>query len=219
MIAAVNGLAFAYRNAKDRYIIERVVVDNIYGVDESLAGKVAVDIGAHLGSFSVKAAHAGARVIAFEPEASNYSLLLTNIAGNRTRTSAPLDVAAVCAAVSDQAGFHRLYVGETENTGENSFFPEVNGLSGRVFQDVLAARLPDILDHYVVDEVELLKMDCEGAEREILPAVIRRPGRYARIGVEFHDKEFMASAVAQLRDYYHAQLVVDSEWEWRFIRK
>ena len=46
--------------------------------------------------------------------------------------------------------------------------------------------LESLMDHYGIDSVDLLKLDCEGAEWDILPAAERVLPRVRQICMEFH---------------------------------
>ncbi len=218
MIASLRGLAFEFRTPKDRYILERVVIENIYGVPSELRGQTVVDLGAHIGSFTVMAAAAGARVIAVEPESSNLGLLRTNIAGNSNRfTGAQLDVAAIGGAVAERAGVHRLFLHE-ENTGCHSLIRNLNGSDRSLFQDVLGVELGELFGHYGIDRVALLKIDCEGAERFIMPWVVQKLAVIDAIAAEFHDPHTLRFARRTFEEHgWKISRVTD--WEWRFSRE
>jgi FkbM family methyltransferase len=76
---------------------EGLIEDTILGLLEP--GKVFYDVGANIGWYSLLAARAGARVIAFEPGEENIRLLRQNAISN------DLDVTIVECAVSDQDGY------------------------------------------------------------------------------------------------------------------
>ncbi len=218
MIAALGDLAFEYRTPKDRYILERVVKENLYQVPADLQGRTVVDIGAHIGSCTVLAAAAGARVIAIEPEASNVALLRTNIAGNQNRfTGAALDVAAIAGAVAERAGVHRLFMHES-NTGCHSLFRDLAGQALSVFQDVLAIEIGELFSHYGVDQIALVKIDCEGAERFILPRLIEKLPAIDAIAVEFHDRNTPLWARRAFADAGWKSTRL-TDYEWRFSRE
>jgi len=217
VIAALGDLAFGYRTPKDRYILERVVKENLYRVPADLRGRTVIDIGAHIGGCTVLAAAAGARVIAIEPEASNVALLRTNIAGNRNRfTGAELYVAAIAGAVAERAGVQRLFLDES-NTGGHSLFRDIGDRSRSLFQDVLSIELTELFSHYGVDEIALVKVDCEGAERFIIPWIVRRLSGIEAIAVEFHDRNSLRFARRAFGDegWIPERL---SDDEWRFSR-
>jgi FkbM family methyltransferase len=70
---------------------------------------VLLDVGANVGMYSIYAASLrGAVVHAFEPESQNYAILNQNILLNRLDRQ----VTAYCVALSDRAGFDRLYLSE-----------------------------------------------------------------------------------------------------------
>lgn len=219
MICSVGGLAFEYRDSSERYTIQRVVVENCYRLPPSMAGQNVIDVGGHIGSFAVKAAAAGARVISVEPEASNATLLRINAAGNEYK-GRPLDLAVICAAVGDH-GLRRLYLDE-ENTGCHSFQPNLEGRRRRHFQDVLTIELEALMDHYFPEvglssfRVDLLKLDCEGSEMEILQSLLDS-SRLAAVGavlVEFHDRSGRSAGAitdALAREGFNASRLSASE--------
>jgi FkbM family methyltransferase len=127
-----------------------------------------IDCGAHVGSFSLWiAARTGCRVFAVEPNPSIHGLLEENI----KQLGEQLTIFK--AAVAEAPGLRTLH---------DSGFPGLSSLGGqggsiRTFT-VQAVTLEDVLSLSGFPQVDLLKMDIEGAELEVLnstpPAVLRR---------------------------------------------
>ena len=138
-----------------------------------------VDIGAHIGLFSLYAATRTQRPIyAFEPEPANYAVLTENIGLNAAA------IIPTCAAVSDRAGERELSLSH-HNTGWNSFYMD-NATDKHTIR-VATVSLEQVVDTYQLSQVDFLKMDCEGAEYDILltsPAHVLNGVR--RISMEHH---------------------------------
>jgi FkbM family methyltransferase len=129
-------------------------------------GDVAVDVGAHIGFFTIELAQAvGAdgHVYAFEPLPSNAALLAQSIRENDYQSRVTLE----CAAVSDRSGTGTLrYAAQTLNTG-GAFLSDasVEGLGALSSSTVRTVRLDD---YDLRRPVRLLKMDVEGAEPSVV---------------------------------------------------
>ncbi len=118
-------------------------------------GHVVVDIGAHVGYYTLLFARLVGKhghVYAFEPEPSNFALLRKNIEINGYR-----NVTLISKAVSNATGQAHLYCAKS-NTGDHRLYgPE----AARVLT-VETVRLDDFFDSN--QRINLIKMDIQGAE-------------------------------------------------------
>ena len=120
-------------------------------------GMTFVDVGANVGYFTLLAASMGARVIAYEPTPEVCERLCENVKLNSFDR-----VTVVNAAVMDKPGRLSLY----QSTAD----PEANNLFGQGDRpiEVEAVSLDFDLQSRGVQEVDLLKIDAEGAEPFVL---------------------------------------------------
>jgi FkbM family methyltransferase len=178
-----------FRIALREWSWDRLIVDNVlqgeYGALD-VRGKVVVDVGAHIGAFSLLAAAQGARrVLAFEPGEENYRLLAINAAScvaiephHAAVWRSDRDVACVAWRPSLNAC----------NTGAGSVV-EGRTIAGAPFaegerHDVAAVALDAIIER--AGSVGLLKVDAEGSEYPIL-ATSRSLDRVEAIVGEWHE--------------------------------
>lgn len=127
-------------------------------------GMTIVDLGAHIGLYSLLAANLvgqKGRVYAFEPLPSNYALLLKNISTNGYEDI----IKGVNKAVSDKPDPVSLFLGERDS-GENSMYA-VPGV-GTESVVVTATTLDNFFNSEGWPAVDLIKMDIEGAEKAAL---------------------------------------------------
>jgi FkbM family methyltransferase len=116
---------------------------------------VVVDIGAHIGIFSILAAKLGAKkVLAFEPQQDNFNLLEANISINDCQKV----IEAIPQAVVAEQGQYRLRENKHDNTGRNV----LNKKKGSIVKTV---QISDALNG--LDKIDFLKVDVEGMEYEL----------------------------------------------------
>ncbi len=126
---------------------------------------VVVDIGANIGIFSLLASLSGAkRVYAFEPSQEAFQILCENIRLNRlTDTIIPINRA----------------VGANDNVAVK--FPIASSPYNRIkssddsnrddYYEIQTVSLSSFIVNNNINHIDLLKLDCEGAEFEILPSI------------------------------------------------
>lgn len=124
-------------------------------------GMTVVDAGAHWGWYACLAARIvgkTGRVLAFEPEPQNFSLLSKSVQVNEFK-----NVFSFNEALGDRDGTITLSMG-LENLGSHS---TVRMLDGRSI-NVSITRLDNKLSQLGIDKVDLLKVDVEGGEPEVI---------------------------------------------------
>lgn len=139
-----------------------------------------IDIGANMGCFTVYAALTcpNAEIYCFEPEERNFEVLIKNIAIN----SLEVRVHAIQYAVASSNGDRVIAIGESP----------LNSLvtlgTCREHQTVRCTTLRDIFKQNKLETVDLVKMNCEGAEYEIFEGCKHEDfERMLRIRVEYHN--------------------------------
>jgi FkbM family methyltransferase len=166
-----NGLQVEIRGGTDdRHVVFEVFVEDIYAV--SLApGSVVVDVGAHIGCFSLLAAAHGARVFSFEPFPSNFAALQRNLARNHAA-----DAHAFQVAVTGARETRQMFIPENSgHTGRFSLHP------GRGPQTIAVpcTSFDALVAEHRLARIDLLKLDCQGSEYEILYGIA--PATFERI--------------------------------------
>ncbi len=145
-------------------------------------GDCVIDVGANIGCFAMAAAQAVGEngcVLALEPERTTFTILERNIAANAMKQIEPRRV-----AVGASEGVCELTASD-ENALFSSIYSEVDGRPIRgERQSVPCVTLATLMGQR---RVSLLKLDCEGAEHQIIAALT--PGVAAMIDtivIEFH---------------------------------
>jgi FkbM family methyltransferase len=128
-------------------------------------GETVIDIGAHIGIFAVLAASKGATVYAYEPTPGSYELLCRNTARWPVVHAFPLAVADTTGTVSfvetagpASSGNMVVYTAPSQATPSHSFTAK-------------STTLAEIFSENHIEQCDLLKVDCEGAEVEIFKNV------------------------------------------------
>lgn len=174
------------RSAMDIWSVKETLLDQFYtryGVPVQ-DGWTVVDIGAGIGDFCIHATYLnpGVALYAFEPYTGSFTLLQRNLALNGIE-----NVKAYQKAVWSKAGVLHLDL----RTGEPLQFSSQEALSEVAGDEILtveALPLAAVLSTEKLEKVDLLKMDCEGAEYEILfNTPVETFGNIERIIMEYHD--------------------------------
>jgi FkbM family methyltransferase len=147
-------------------------------------GGLVVDVGGNIGAFALYAVRAGARrVLTFEPSRDAYAVLRRNVQRNGLAERIVAE--------------RRAVVGRA---GEDVWFPTASSPANHIIDDPAALeaaraagsveRVPTTSLAEIVDahgEIDLLKLDCEGAEYGIVAAT--PAAAWARVGsvrIEYH---------------------------------
>lgn len=181
-----SGVRLVARGAMDIWAIKETFLDAFYiryGVPIN-DGWTIVDVGAGIGDFSIYAAHSNpqTKVFAFEPFPESYHLLERNIALKGIENVFPFQ-----AAIWSQAGVLHLdnVRGEPLQITSKEIHSAINDKS---VIKVRALTLSQVFEAYAIDKLDLLKLDCEGAEYEILSGASSEVfNKIKRIIMEYHD--------------------------------
>lgn len=165
--AEANGVALDIEDDPQGGVAKIVLreIEKSYDLDSIPfeAGDTVIDIGAQVGVVSCYLAkkHPDIKVLAYEPVPENYARLVRNLKANGIE-----NVTAINSAVTGDGRDLTLIGHLDKNSGGISAFTS-NG-HGEAKYIVPSVTLADVFRVYNLSRVKLLKIDCEGAEYEIL---------------------------------------------------
>jgi len=165
-IAELNDGRFIFYDAEKSTslpsIIREIFIENCYGLDNISfkEGDVIIDIGAHIGVFSIYLAKKfpEVKILAFEPSEIIYNLLLKNILLNKVGNVKAFNLAVYRDSFSEL----NAYFDEFCSMASNIFFKK------KYYNNVKTISLDDIIKNNNISNVKLLKIDCEGSEYDII---------------------------------------------------
>lgn len=172
-----DSVDLSFLNEQDKNIYKEVIETNQYNITtENMRNRTVIDIGTNIGVFSLLAAKLGAkRVYSVEPVSKNYNQFLSNI--YRTKLTM---IKAYKNLVSNVSGDF-MKVSTDVDPGANSMYNVVDG--SEVVQTIT---LNDIMREIDDDHI-FLKLDCEGAEYDILlNSTVQDMARINDIVLEIH---------------------------------
>ena len=194
----------------DKTIIHETA-QNYYSMPSIL--KTIIDIGAHVGTFSlmaVKAKGGASTVYAFEPEASNFELLVYNVEKNNAQDK----IHCINKGVG-KPGKTKLYIHPTNSGMATSFFdstippsgPRAGvGFSLDRYQEVDFISIKEVFNVYGIEHCELLKMDCEGSELDIVNDIDDDlANRISQISIEIHEPSHVDRIREKLSAWFPTQ--------------
>lgn len=170
---------YARHNTLDAFALHEIWRYNSYGAAAINPGYTVLDIGAHIGGYSIFAAAHGARVIAYEAMPGTYDLLMKNLEANRCTA-----VNAYNVAVSSKNGKIVLN-SDSEGTILSSVYADKSFPNQVVVPSIT---LHEALKRNNLKRIDILKLDVEGAEYDILlnanPADMQK---IRTVVMEYHD--------------------------------
>ena len=169
--------------------LTEVFLDQVYGYD--FDGKTVLDIGSCDGDSTIFFCMLGARrVIALEPSSKSFELTCENVKLNGLEDR----VTVLNAALSCRTGKIRLRKIE-KSPSLNAIEPtdyfratsQTSHIAFDSYEDVSTMTLADLFDMFHLEELDFLKLDCEGCEYDVIrtaPENLLR--RVQHITMEFH---------------------------------
>ncbi len=175
-----SGLKMKIRvNSTDLMQLTTIWVDKEYAIPgfEINENDIIIDIGGHVGLFIVfcKQFCNNGKIFCFEPVKENYEQCMENIRINNLQ-----NVNLFNMAVTKKTGEIPIYLNE-DDSGHSIFLKDKKSIK------VKSISLEDILLSNKIQHCDLLKIDCEGAEYEIIESI---PEHYFenidKIIIEYH---------------------------------
>lgn len=194
---------------------------------ELTEGSVFLDVGAHIGYFSLKGAVAvgkSGRVIAFEPNPETLALLRDNVAASNAG-----NVTVEPIACADRDQMLTLYAAGIINTGMSSLARDNANVTieGPKPYTVRGRPIDDVVRELNLSRVDAIKIDVEGAELLVLRGTVNTLKRFhPKLVIELVPEQlasFKATpdevrALIRGAGYTHAKPLNSPPTDWEFTK-
>ena len=152
---------------------------------------IIIDIGSHIGLFALFATQfcKNGKIFCYEPIKENYDLLVENISLNQISNIFTFNI-----AVAKESKPIKIFLNDDES-GHSMFLQSEN------FVRVNSTSLHEILHKNSIENCNFLKIDCEGAEYEIINSLsVDDFNKIQNIVMEYHFAESKPNLIEQLKE-------------------
>lgn len=131
---------------------------------------VFIDVGANIGKYSIMIGHKlkKGKVISIEPEKNNFKILKKNISLNKLNNVIPIN--AIC---SNKEGKQKLFLKERDRGGHS-----IKEDFGHGHEEIESVTIDSIVEKRKITEINLIKVDVEGAELDVLKGAEKTLTKY-----------------------------------------
>ena len=155
IIINIKNSKFLIHDSASFRVIQPSFENSVWKIVESLDIKCFVDVGAHIGKYTIPLAKLGVNVLAIEPDPENFNILKYNVLLNNVSDKVKL---MNCACYSKN-GHLKLYI----ESGS-----DVRSIFGDGKYILVKAKKLDTLIKENKIRPDLIKIDVEGAEKDVL---------------------------------------------------
>lgn len=162
----INGTTINYQG-NEYGVIPEVYFEDPYKIGEIKENSTAIDIGACIGVFSLRCAkERGCTVYAYEPYLESYKLATENAKINGLEDKIKIFNKAVIGGIISGTNITKYFYIHLENFAGCTFYPGKGILYEKV--SVGCTTLTDIFKDNNLDKCDIVKIDCEGEEKNII---------------------------------------------------
>jgi len=177
-------------DTSDEFVVNEVIRGNEYRKLKLQPSDVVLDFGLNIGMFTIQTFKRGVKEVhSFEPDLENFNLATDNCKLNNLDTSVQLNNAAV---VGNHDKTRNFSINTKRNKGAHSLVAK----RGRDTITVNAENINDIMKRV---NPTVIKMDIEGGEYEVLPA-IKDWSNIRELIMEYHHAHLLDSDLRKFHE-------------------
>lgn len=208
----VEGFSLMVRGRDLSGVTESCILEDYTQDFKVEEGQIIYDLGSCTGDFAILAAYRGAKVFAFEPDASNFNILKMNIELNK---------------MGDRITAYNVAVGpEIGTSGFDNISPSSGGhsLSENAPFKVPVTTLQHIMKENNHSQIDLLKIDIEGGEYSIFsnPETAQLKNIKAIVGeyhLDIHKPNYSTEDIKRLLSKYYDHITFRIPYNFMAVRK
>ncbi|MDD5355451.1 MAG: FkbM family methyltransferase [Candidatus Omnitrophica bacterium] len=216
LVETEKGVLLKFNAPRDMplsYTIDEIIQNKCYlKHQKDIFNGIIIDIGANIGIFSIYASvNYNSKVYAIEMDKFNYDCLQVNVNMNKDNT----DIICCNKAISSKRSDIK-YKHSYDMVG--SFIIKDNEENNKDINLIKSITLEDFLIEMSIDNVDLLKLDCEGSEYEII--LCENENTFDKIksmSIEYHlknnkSKTLLSEMINKLKCFYSNVLIEHDEF-------
>ena len=194
------------KNHDDFYLLSPLYEREILHLFKPSSNDVVVDVGAHVGKYTLYASKLAkkGKIIAIEPNKESFKTLIENLKLNNCK-----NVKAYNVATFDKKCKLKLWV--TKDEGRSSVIEK----RGNNFEIVTAFSLSHILEDNKIKKVDWMKIDVEGAEIKVLKGAEKFLRKTKNLIVEVQDKN-EERVLKILRNHFKKIKIISKERDQKY---